>query len=223
MLKVINVLLLSAIFVTGCGGGGEDNNGSTPAASNPEAPVLSSIGNKTVITGSSINFTVNATDPNGLSLSYSTDGSVGAGLNPYSETASLAGFNASPGSRQFTWDTTGVALGDYFIEFSAMNSASLSHSETIRVRIESTPPPQTQFETGQTLYNADCRNSGCHHDEDNNNPIGVFTVLCSTEADVKFASETGPGSMPTFNYNSIQEAAISYYLNNVRSAECNTP
>jgi len=214
------VFLLVAVLITGCGGGGGDTGGTSPQNSDPEAPVLSSIGNKTVITGSTVSFTVNATDPNSLSLSYSSDGSAGAGLNPYSETASMATFNSAPASRQFSWDTSGVALGDYYIEFSVMNSASLSDNEIIRVRIEATPPPQTQFQTGQTLYNADCRSSGCHHDEDNNSPIGVFSVLCSTEAGIKFNTEAGPGSMPTFNYDGAQEAAISYYLNNVRPADC---
>jgi len=220
MRKIIYLLMLSAIFVTGCGGGGDDG-GTTPPPSNPDAPTLSSIGNKTVTSGDTVSFTVNATDPNGLTLMYDSDGSVGAGFDPYTEIVPSAMFDEPLTPRQFSWSTNGVPLGDYFIAFSVMNSAGFSHGETIRISIQNTPQPQNQFQIGQTLYNADCRGSGCHNDEDNNVPIGTsFTVLCQPESAIKFFTELGPRSMPIFSYTAAQEAAIANYLNNVRPGDC---
>jgi hypothetical protein len=171
-----------------------------------------------VTTGDTLNFTISATDPNGLILTYDSDGSVGSGPNPYSNNAN---FNAN--TRQFSWNTTGAALVDYYVEFSVMNTAGNSDRETIRIRIqeEQTPPPTDQFTTGQNLYNTNCRGSGCHRNEDDNLAEGaVFGVLCLTEQQVKNVTENPPQGMPSFNFNSTEEAAISFYLLNVRPADC---
>lgn len=207
----INTILLASLFalMIGCG-----ESGTEPE--DPNAPVLSPIGNKTVTTGDQLTFTVSATDPNGLALTYDSDGSVGNGPNPYSNNAN---FNAT--NRQFSWNTTGVALGDYNVQFSVMNSAGSSDSETIRIRIQQTPPPSDQYTTGQTLYNNSCRGSGCHRNEDDDLAEGAkFGVLCLTENQVKTVTENPPGSMPPFDFSITEEAAISYYLRNVRPGDC---
>jgi len=212
-LKITIVVSLFA-FIAGCGGGG-----STGPNTNPDAPVLSPIGNKTVTTGNALTFAISATDPNGLPLTYDTDGSAGSGPNPYTDTGNTANFNSN--TRQFSWDTTNVSLGDYYVEFSVMNSAGLADREQIRIRIEAVQPPADQFTTGQTLYNNNCRGSGCHRNEDANLAEGAaFGILCTTESAIKAATESGPGVMPTFDFTSEQEAAIAYYLANVRPADC---
>jgi len=213
MKRFIRIILFSAMFaiVAGCG-----QSGSEPE--DPNAPVLSPIGNKTVTTGDTLNFTISATDPNDLMLTYDSDGSVGNGPNPYSNNA-----NFNDNTRQFSWNTTGAALDDYYVEFSVMNSGGFSDSETVRIRIqaEQTPPPTDQYTIGQTLYNDGCRGSGCHRNEDDNLPEGArFGVLCLTEQQVKEVTENPPGSMPSFNFSSSEEAAISYYLLNVRPEDC---
>jgi hypothetical protein len=212
----IKIILLSILFamVTGCG-----NSGTEPE--DPNAPVLSPIGNKTVTTGDTLTFTISASDPNGLLLTYDSDGSVGDGPNPYTDTGNTADFNTN--TRQFSWNTTSVALGDYYVEFSVMNSAAFSDSETIKITIqaEQTPPPSDQYTTGQNLYNNNCRGSGCHRNEDDNLAEGaVFGVLCLTEPQVKNVTENPPGGMPSFNFDSSEEAAISHYLLNVRPQDC---
>ncbi len=211
----IKRILLSSLFaiIFGCGG----QSGTEPE--DPNAPVLSPIGNKTVTTGDTLTFTISATDPNGLTLTYDSDGGVGSGPNPYSNNA-----NFNPNTRQFNWNTTGVALGDYNVEFSVMNSAGASDSETIRIRIqaEQTPPPTDQYTTGQTLYNNNCARSGCHKNEENN--TGGFSILC-TPADViqKATDGTLNLNMPTFNFSDTEIAAIAYYLANFRPADCQIP
>ncbi|MGD8592278.1 MAG: hypothetical protein PVF82_05565 [Gammaproteobacteria bacterium] len=215
----LRITLLSSLFaiMVGCGGTGtEDPN------QNPDAPVLSPIGNKTVTTGNNLAFTISATDPNGLLLTYDSDGGVGGGPNPYSDTGNTANFN--PNTRQFSWNTIGVALGDYNVQFSVMNSAGHSDSETIRIRIQAEPPSSDQYTTGQTLYNNSCRDSNCHNNEDIDPPSGgKFSVLCLTEAEVKNITENPPRGMPPFNFNSTEEAAISYYLTNVHPDACLIP
>ncbi|WP_455210366.1 hypothetical protein [Kaarinaea lacus] len=216
MKHFIRIILFSTVFaiVAGCG-----QSGSEPE--DPNAPVLSSIGNKTVTIGDTLNFTISATDPNGLMLTYDSDGSVGSGPNPYSNNAS---FNAN--TRQFSWNTTGAAVDDYYVEFSVINTAGNIDRETIRIRVQAEqtpPPPSDQYTTGQTLYNNSCRGSGCHRNEDDNLAEGArFGVLCLTADEVKTVTENPPGngSMPPFNFSSTEEAAISYYLFNVRPEDC---
>ena len=208
-------LLLCMASIFGCG----SDDASTPAApAEPDAPILASIGDKTATIGDTVNFTVGATDPNGSALTYSTDGSTGSGPDPYTIGASFT-LDTNTNTWEFAWNTTGMNAGDYYIQFTVTNAASLTDSETIRIRLQSTAP-NDQFTRGQTLYNNDCRGSGCHHDEDNDNPIGQFSVVCSIEATIKSATEAGPGSMPTFNYIANQEADIAFYLNNVRPGDC---
>ncbi|MDH5327463.1 MAG: hypothetical protein OEZ68_01435 [Gammaproteobacteria bacterium] len=83
------------------------------------------------------------------------------------------------------------------------------------------PYNPTQFEIGQALYNDNCAQSGCHISEDDNSVTNGFSVLCTTADAIKFATEPGSGlSMPTFNFDADQEAAISNYLFNVRPQDC---
>jgi hypothetical protein len=218
-IKIILLCILFALF-SGCGQGGstsEDPNNDPNANDNPDAPVLSSIGNRSAIPGETVAFTVSAIDPNGLTLTYDTDGSVGSGANPYTETGSLASFNTN--NRQFSWNTTGVSTGDYYVQFSVMNSAAHSDSETIRIRIQTDP---VLYNEGQTLYTDNCAGSGCHKNLEND--TGGFPISC-TEADViQNATDGTLGlKMPEFNFSEDEVMAIAYYLYNFDRDACVIP
>jgi len=214
MQKAIYLWLCVSFFIVGCGG--DSAEAIKEILADPNAPILGAIGNKTVTSGTNLSFTVAATDPNNLTFTLATDGTVGSDGNPYVGNGNNATFSANTG--QFMWDTTGITTGVYSVEFSVMNSASLSDSEIIAITVQA---QQTQFTEGQTLYNNNCRGSGCHRNEDDNLAEGAsFGVLCSTEAAVKLITESGLGSMPTFNFTAAQEAAISVYLLNVRPQDC---
>lgn len=221
MKRVIKIILLCNIFalISGCGQGGstDDPNNDQNPNGDPNAPVLSPIGNRSVIPGETLAFTVSATDPNGLTLTYDTDGSVGSGANPYTETGSLASFNTN--NRQFSWNTTGVTTGDYYIQFSVMNSAAQSDSETIRITIQTNP---TQYNEGQTLYTNNCARSGCHKNQENN--TGGFSILCTDAGVIQNATDgTLDLDMPLFNFSENEVTAIAYYLYNFDSDACAIP
>ena len=221
MKQSLRITLLSSLFamMVGCGGTGTDPN------TNPDAPVLSPIGNKTVTTGNTLAFTISATDPNGLPLMYDSDGSVGSGADPYTDTNIGNTANFNPNTRQFSWNTTGVTMGDYNVQFSVLNSAGHSDSETIRIRIqdEQTPPPSPdQYTMGQTLYTNSCTGSNCHKNLENN--TGGFPILCA-EADVIQNATDGTLelNMPTFTFSEEEVAAIAYYLYNFDLNSCLPP
>jgi len=100
------------------------------------APVLASIGNKSVDEGSLLEFTVSATDADGDSLVYSASG-VPTG----------ASFNAS--TKTFSWAPAYNKSGTYSVTFT-VSDGSLSDSETITITVaDITSIPQNGgFEDG---------------------------------------------------------------------------
>jgi len=211
MKKLLAVSLVTTIMLlVGCGGagGGSDSGGKT----NSTAPVLHTIGDKTITLGDpALTFTVTATDPNNLTLMYSSDGSVGAGPNPYTETGNLASFN--PNTHQFSWDVTGVAPDDYFVLFTVMNSNAESDSETIRIRVQAQP---NEFTIGQQKYDANC--SSCHGPEGRNG--STFLIQCVDSA--LFYEKVDGGSMSGYasSWSTSDKAAVLFYLNNVNPGAC---
>ncbi|NQU12219.1 tandem-95 repeat protein, partial [bacterium] len=91
------------------------------------APVLAAIGNKSVNTGSSLTFTIAATDPDGNSLGYSATG-----------LPSGASFNG--GTRTFSWTPTSAQAGSYQVTFS-VSDGSLSDSETVTISVGAVNQP----------------------------------------------------------------------------------
>jgi hypothetical protein len=89
-----------------------------------DAPVLTSIGNKSGSTNVPLTFTVAATDPDGDSLTYTT-----------SALPSGATFNAT--TRTFSWTPSSTQAGSYSLTFTATDngSPSLFASETITITI----------------------------------------------------------------------------------------
>jgi hypothetical protein len=99
------------------------------------APVISTIGNKTVYEGSTLTFTVSASDPDGDSLTYS------ASNLPFESS-----FNGT--SRIFSWAPGSGKAGNYTnILFSAYDG-SLTTSETITITVAVVPANPTPAPAG---------------------------------------------------------------------------
>jgi hypothetical protein len=88
-----------------------------------QAPVLGFIENKTVYTGSSLTFIINATDPDGNNITYS------ASNLPINAT-----FN--PATRTFSWTPSPAQVGAYMVIFSA-DDGSLSDNESAWITVSS--------------------------------------------------------------------------------------
>jgi len=87
-----------------------------------EAPVLAAIGNKSVSEGSTLSFTISATDPDGDAITYSaTDLPTGA---------AFAG-------RTFTWTPSYTQAGTYNVTFAATDGIA-QDSETITITVNNT-------------------------------------------------------------------------------------
>ena len=207
------IFLFSAALLTACGGGGDNGNninGGGGGSSSPTAPVLNSIGDKMVVAGGNLTFTVTATDPNNLDLILSRDGSVGGGsLNPFTETGSLATFNTNTG--QFTWNTASVIEGVYQVQFSVMNTNAETDSETIRISVLG------QFALGEQRYNADCQS--CHGPEGR---FGSETLIQCIDSATFFEKINPGGSMAQYanQWSTSDKNAVLFYLNNVNPTFC---
>ncbi|MCX5697146.1 MAG: fibronectin type III domain-containing protein, partial [Candidatus Omnitrophica bacterium] len=92
------------------------------AASSNHSPVLATIGNKTVVEGSVLNFTISATDADGDTLAYS------ATVFPYG-----AAFTAS--TRTFSWTPSVGQAGSYNGTFSVSDGHGGTASETIIITV----------------------------------------------------------------------------------------
>lgn len=198
---ISSILYLSVILLTACGGGSD-----TPSSTEP---VLNPIGNKTIAVGGPIlTFTVTATDPKNLELILSTDGSVGSGLNPYIGTGSNATFDTDTG--QFSWDITSVAEGDYFVQFSVMNTNAETDSEIIRISV------QGQFTIGEQKYNVDCQR--CH----GTGGVGGSQTLIQCIDSATFFEKINGGSMAQYasQWTSSDKNAVLFYLNNYAPGNC---
>ena len=88
---------------------------------NNTPPVLATIGNKTVLEGATLSFTVSATDADGDSITYSVQGLPDG-----------AGFNSSTGL--FTWTPDLTQSNIYTVTFSASDGTD-SDSESIQITV----------------------------------------------------------------------------------------
>jgi Putative Ig domain. len=86
-------------------------------------PVLSAIGDKTVVEGSQLSFTISGSDPDSDSLTYSASGVP-------------SGASFSESTREFIWTPTFDDSGNYEVTFT-VSDGSLSDSETITISVGS--------------------------------------------------------------------------------------
>lgn len=93
------------------------------------APVLAVIGNKSIGNNNALSFTINASDPDGNGLSYSST-SAGGGGDVYG-----LGATFNPTSRVFSWTPTTV--GTYYVTFSVVDNGTpnMSDAETIMINV----------------------------------------------------------------------------------------
>lgn len=190
------------LFLTACGGAGESNKLPTNTTTSSTAPVLNSIGNKSVIAGNNINFTVSASDPNNKALTYTTDGTVGTG-NPYTGT-NPATFNLSS-NQIFNWTPTSAEIGNYDVEFIVENSDGEFDSEQIRISVTSASGGDS-ITVGQGLFTTYC--SSCHR-------LGgsAFVLGPASESEISAAIARNDGGMGTYSFlTTIQRQSISDYL-----------
>ena len=195
ILSICLTLLLAA-----CG----EEAATTPA--DPDAPVLGSIGNKSVLVGNNLNFIVTATDPNSETLTFTKDGTVGVG-NPF--VASPAATYNNSDQQFFNWDPANV--GTYTVRFTVTNTSGLTDSEDVTISVSIASGGGS---TGQSLFNTNCYN--CHNWD---GTASSFAIGPSTLEDISNAISRGDGGMGSLsNLTTNELQAISDYLIAERSS-----
>jgi uncharacterized protein YkwD len=107
-------------------GGSNPPSTPTPVPSQNHAPVLATIGSKSVAEGALLSFTVRASDPDGNTLAFTATGlPSGASFCPIAHT--------------FTWRPTSTQAGTYRVTF-RVSDGSLSDYEQVTVTVQDTPP-----------------------------------------------------------------------------------
>jgi hypothetical protein len=158
MNKSYLVLLFCFTILQACGGGGSSDgdgdpgDGDTGGGGSTQSLSLNPIGNKSVLAGETLGFTLSANDPNGTSRTYMANGTNNV-INPLSLTDRVS-FNESTGA--FTWNTAVSDDGNYNIVFSVTNNAmpAETDSESITISV------QNAAEYGETIFVPNC--GRCH-------------------------------------------------------------
>jgi putative Ig domain-containing protein len=127
----------TATFGVSDGHGGTDSKTINITVTNTNRPpVLNPIGNRTVEAGSTLAFTVSATDPDGDSVTYSVTG-----------LPSGATFNTSTGA--FSWTPASPQIGFYNLTFGASDGIGGTASEAITITVTG-PTPTAVVATATT-------------------------------------------------------------------------
>jgi hypothetical protein len=96
----------------------------TPATMNTQlannVPVLSPIGNKTVLAGNWLNFTISATDPDNDTITFGTNAANGT-------------LNATTGN--YSWQTNSIDIGTYFWYFNSSDNYGGIAIENVTVSV----------------------------------------------------------------------------------------
>ncbi len=121
-------------------------------------PVLSAIGNRSILEGATLSFTVSATDADGDSLTYSASG-LPAG----------ASVNSSTGA--FSWTPAFNQSGSYSVTFT-VSDGSASDAETMSITVTNVNQPPVLDPIGaQSLAEGDSYNLIIHASDPDNNPL----------------------------------------------------
>ncbi|SDF67003.1 PGF-pre-PGF domain-containing protein [Methanolobus vulcani] len=129
----------SVTFTVSDGSLSDSETISIDVANTNRAPILSEIGNKNVAEGEKLSFTINGSDPDYDSLSYSASG-----------VPDDADFN--PLSRSFVWTPDYEDSGSYEVTFTVSDS-DLSDSETIIISVGSVNRPPVLSSIGNKDIN----------------------------------------------------------------------
>ncbi len=121
-------------------------------------PILSAIGNKSILESATLNFTVSATDADGETLTYSAGG-----------LPTGASFNSS--TRAFSWTPASNQSGSYSVTFT-VNDGSASDAETINITVTNVNQPPVLDPIGaQSLAEGDSYNLIISASDPDNNPL----------------------------------------------------
>jgi len=174
------------------------------------SPIVATIPDQTATLGSTtpVSFSVSASDPNGLSLTYAVDASYGAGTDP----SVVAAFNAS--TQQFSWDISAQLQGVYSVKFVVTNSNGKSSEVIAKITIQDANAQQ--FANGESKYNGHCRS--CHGPEGR---LGSQTPIQCIDSLTYYGKVNG-GSMSGYasSFSTQDKADVLYYLNNVDPSRC---
>ncbi len=136
------------------------------------APTITSPGDKTIVAGNPIAFTVTGSDPDNDPLTYTT-GTLPAG----------ASFNAS--TRQFAWTPTALQFGAHNVTFN-ISDGSLTANATITITV--TSPTGTTTNTAPLLTDPDALNTTAN--------VEVTATIQAADADGDSVSFSASG-LPT--------------------------
>ena len=156
MKKSYLVLLSCFVIFQACGGGGS-SDGNDPGdggngGGNSQSLSLNPIGNKTVLAGETLSFTLSASDPNGTTRTYMANGTNNV-TNPLSFTDRVS-FNESTGS--FGWNTIVNDAGSYNMTFTVTNNATPAESDNESIVIL----VQNAAQYGESIFVPNC--GSCH-------------------------------------------------------------
>lgn len=206
----IILILLTVNLISACGAGSEeDGTGTNQGPNNTGGLQLANIGNRSILSGDSLNISLSASNPDGGNLTWSADGTVGPNNNPL-----LAGASFDENAHQFSWANTSTATGSYNIRFTVTDDSvpPQTDSETILIVV------QDIFSYGESSYNQYCQS--CHGDEG----IGGREQLlqCILEPDLAFGMSRSPMSSIGNQWSDYDREfdAILYYLQNVQPQNC---
>jgi uncharacterized repeat protein (TIGR01451 family) len=104
---------------------------STLVSSN-KPPILSAIGNQTIILGNALNFTASATDPNGDNLTFSLENAP-------------TGASIDPNSGLFSWTPSNIGTFNATVKVTDDGTEIFSAEETIQINVIKTPPTFQQI------------------------------------------------------------------------------
>lgn len=186
---------MASLIISACGTESED---AVPV--NPDAPVLGSVGNKSVVVGSNLNFQILATDPNSDALTYSSTPTA------FYSRASNPAFTGS----SFSWDPSSSDVGTHSVTFVAENTSGLQDSEAIVITVTS-----AAASTGETLFAANCTGSSCHGGSQNCLPWIASEITAALPG-----GSTPVSAMSGISLSSGQISAISDYAAAAFQAGC---
>lgn len=133
--KVLFFVAIAALVACGSDDDDDDNDNANPNTNGGNAaPALTLPSDINAVALAATSITVMATDPDGDTVTLSTDGTVGPNSDPYSA-SSPATFNTATGV--FAWTPGETDVGDYSVQFTATDDQTppLSVSQTITISV----------------------------------------------------------------------------------------
>ena len=194
-------ILICAFSLQACGGGGEDPAPNDDGGGDdPQSLSLNSIGNKSVLAGETLSFTLSANDPNGTTRTYMADGTNNVN-NPLLLTDRVS-FNESSG--EFVWNTIVNDEGNYNIEFSVTNDTSPPETDRESIAISVEDP----VAYGQRIFVPSC--GSCHGSDGLGGSVGIIGAPTADEMEQAFQQSQNSTMRSYIGYFSAAERNAMY-------------